>query len=120
MKKSPTESSVTVAPNRNMPEAGMPHGRSHRGQVLIIFSGIFVVLLLVSALVIDLAWLWNNSLRIQRTADAAALAGVVYLPNDVPSAKNASWKEATRNGYQTATAGITVTPTQDGAPTLAG
>jgi hypothetical protein len=84
-----------------------------RGQVLVIFAGIFVVLLLVSALVIDLAWLWNNSLRIQRTADAAALAGVVYLPNDVPSARNASWKEATRNGYVTGSGGITVTPTQD-------
>jgi len=70
--------------------------RSHRGQVLVIFSGIFVVLLLISALVIDLAWLWNNSLRIQRTADAAALAGVVYLPNDVPNAVTYARREATR------------------------
>ena len=113
MKTTPTKSAPTPSPHRLMPDSGMSGGKSHRGQVLIIFTGIFVILLLISALVVDLAWLWNNSLRIQRTADAAALAGVVYLPNDVPNAKNASWKEATRNGYQTAVGGITVTPTQD-------
>ncbi|MDP9468731.1 MAG: Tad domain-containing protein, partial [Chloroflexota bacterium] len=95
-----------------------PNARSQapRGQVLVIFAGTFVVLLLMSALVIDLAWLWNNSLRIQRTADAAALAGVVHLPNDVTSARNAADKEATRNGfdgYPVPLNGVTVTPTQD-------
>lgn len=88
---------------------------SERGQILVMFSGIFVVLLLISALVIDLAWLWTNSLRIQRSADAAALAGVVYLPNDVANAKTAAKKEATRNGYSTAVNGIIVSPTQDGS-----
>jgi hypothetical protein len=88
---------------------------SSRGQVLVIFSGIFVVLLLISALVIDLAWLWNNSLRIQRTADAAALAGVVYLPNDVPNAVTYARREAKRNGYDYLATGVTVTPTQDGS-----
>ena len=93
-----------------------PGSSSHRGQVLVIFSGTFVVLLLMSALVIDLAWLWNNSLRIQRTADAAALAGVVFLPNDAASARTAADKEATRNGfdgYPSTINGVTVTPTQD-------
>ena len=85
--------------------------------MLVIFSGIFVVLLLMSALVIDLAWLWNNSLRIQRTADAAALAGVVYLPNDVPNAVTYARREATRNGYLNATGGVSVTPTQDASNT---
>ena len=91
--------------------------RSRRGQVLVIFSGIFVVLLLMSALVIDLAWLWNNSLRIQRTADAAALAGVVYLPNDVPNAVTFARREAKRNGYDYVATGISVTPTQDSSNT---
>ena len=86
---------------------------SHRGQVLVIFSGTFIVLLLMSALVIDLAWLWNNSLRIQRTADSAALAGVVQLPQNVPSAVTLARQEATRNGYNYLTPGITVSPVQD-------
>jgi Flp pilus assembly protein TadG len=107
-------SAVTLTPQRSAADSARePGGESHRGQILVIFAGVFVVLLLMCALVVDLAWLWNNSLRIQRTADAAALAGVVYLPNDVPNAKGAAWKEATRNGYPDATAGITVTPTQD-------
>jgi Flp pilus assembly protein TadG len=108
------ESASRLTTGRDAPESGPTSGwRSHRGQVLVIFSGIFVVLLLMSALVIDLAWLWNNSLRIQRTADAAALAGVVYLPNDVPNAVIYARREATRNGYPNATGGVTVTPTQD-------
>lgn len=94
-----------------------------RGQVLIIFSGIFVLLLIMSALVIDLAWLWNNSLRIQRTADAAALAGVVQLPTNFngPGAGNCyngltcALTEAGRNGYVSGVGGVTVTPTQDAA-----
>jgi hypothetical protein len=110
---------------RVLPAAGSRRGlavSSSRGQVLVIFSGIFVVLLLISALVIDLAWLWNNSLRIQRTADAAALAGVTYLPNNFNSAgagncHNAltcALTEAGRNGYLSGSGGVTVTPTQDG------
>ena len=105
-----------AAAGRALPAGGRTGGLvvgSSRGQVLVIFSGIFVVLLLMSALVIDLAWLWNNSLRIQRTADAAALAGVVYLPNDVPNAVVYARREATRNGYPNATGGVSVTPTQD-------
>jgi hypothetical protein len=109
---------VTSSPTRHVADSASAAGtKSHRGQVLVIFSGTFVVLLLMSALVIDLAWLWNNSLRIQRTADAAALAGVVFLPNDVTGAKNAADKEATRNGYDgypSTLNGVTVTPTQDG------
>jgi hypothetical protein len=113
VKTPPNESVGGLVPHPVLPDAPAG-GRSQRGQVLIIFTGIFVVLLLMSALVVDLAWLWNNSLRIQRTADAAALAGVVFLPNDLPSGKTAAWKEATRNGYPTGVGGITVTPTQDG------
>jgi Flp pilus assembly protein TadG len=90
-----------------------PRTRAHRGQVLVIFSGVFLILLLMSALVIDLAWLWSNTLRIQRTADSAALAGVVYLPQDVPNAIVFARKEATRNGYNYLSPGITVTPSQD-------
>lgn len=84
-----------------------------RGQVLVIFAGTLTILLLMSALVIDLAWLWNNSLRIQRAADAAALAGVVHLPGNVPAAYTAARDGATRNGYATGAPGVTVTPTQD-------
>ncbi len=114
-----------AAPLATLEPAPSAGTKSHRGQVLVIFSGTFVILLLMSALVIDLAWLWNNSLRIQRTADAAALAGVVFLPNTPAAACDAADKEATRNGYPATNVfaggvcvpatinGVTVTPVQD-------
>jgi hypothetical protein len=122
VKLASTPSAVTLAPRRGAPESGHASGvRSQRGQVLVIFSGIFVVLLLMCALVIDLAWLWNNSLRIQRTADAAALAGVTYLPTNFNSAGTGNCHnaltcaltEAGRNGYANGVGGVAVTPTQD-------
>jgi Putative Flp pilus-assembly TadE/G-like len=91
------------------------HPHASRGQVLIIFAGTLTVLLLMSALVIDLSWLWANALRIQRAADAAALAGVVHLPADVPGADAAALDGAKRNGYDDAATDVVVTPTQDPA-----
>jgi hypothetical protein len=88
---------------------------SHRGQVLVIFSGTFVILLLMASLVIDLAWLWSNTLRIQRAADAAALAGVVQLPDHVPTAYQLAIDEATKNGYTDGVGSVSVDPLQDPA-----
>ncbi len=39
--------------------------------------------MLLLAVVLDVSWYWANTLRVQRAADAAALAGAVYLPDDV-------------------------------------
>lgn len=100
-------------PDQRTPLKQAAQTKASRGQILLIFAGTLTVLLLMSALVVDLAWLWSNSLKIQRTADSAALAGVVYLPQDVPSAVLFARKEATRNGYNYLSPGITVTPGQD-------
>jgi Putative Flp pilus-assembly TadE/G-like len=90
-----------------------PRSLVERGQVLIMFASILIVLLLFSALVIDLAWLWSNSLKVQRAADAAALAGVIHLPGDVSAADAAAFAEATKNGYTNLSGGVHVTPGQD-------
>jgi Flp pilus assembly protein TadG len=92
-----------------------PKRETPRGQVLVIFSGTFVVLLLVSALVVDLGWLWSNTLRIQRAADAAALAGVVQLPDHVATGYQLAKDEATKNGYTHGVGSVSVVPLQDGA-----
>ncbi len=84
-----------------------------RGQVLVIFAGTFVVLLLMASLVIDLAWLWTNTLKIQRAADAAALAGVVQLPDQQATAYQLAINEAFKNGYDDADPDISVEPFQD-------
>ena len=83
-----------------------------RGQVLLIFAGMLTILLLASALVVDLGWLWKTPPDSQRAADAAALAGVVHLPADVPGAYLTAAQEATKNGY-TAGGGVTITPLRD-------
>jgi hypothetical protein len=78
----------------------------------VIFAGAIFLLMMLMALVIDVSWYWVNSLRVQRAADASALAGAVLLPSDRPNAYDRARKEAAKNGY-TAIAGvndIVVTP----------
>jgi Flp pilus assembly protein TadG len=83
-----------------------------RGQVLVIFVGSMLLLMMLAALVVDVSWYWVNSLRVQRAADAAALAGAVMLPSRVPDAYQLADEEATKNGY-TAGGDVTVTPQWD-------
>ncbi len=92
---------------------GRVRGRSRsRGQVLVIFAMSIFVFVGLCAVVIDVAWYWASSLRVQRAADAAALAGAVLLPDDVANAQRLAREEATKNGY-TAGGGVTVTPCSD-------
>lgn len=71
-----------------------------------------VLFFALCAVVVDVAFYWVNTLRVQRAADAAALAGAVYLPGDKTTAFNEAWASATQNGY-TGGGGVTVTPVQD-------
>jgi Flp pilus assembly protein TadG len=87
-----------------------------RGQILIMFVMAIFVFTGMVALVIDISWYWVNSLRVQRAADAAALAGVVQLPTN-PTGANGAYAlaraEAVKNGYDDASAAISVTPQQE-------
>lgn len=82
-----------------------------RGQVVIIFAGAMILFAGLCAAVIDISWYWTNNLRMQRAADAAALAGAVYLPGDTNRAFAMARAEALKNGY--AAPEYTVTPVQD-------
>ena len=87
-----------------------------RGQVLIVFVMAIFVFVGMVAIVIDISWYWVNSLRVQRAADAAALAGVVQLPTNPSGAGGAfalARAEAKKNGYDDALATISVMPVQD-------
>ncbi len=83
-----------------------------RGQMLVLFAVSIFVLTGITAIVVDVSWYWANSLRVQRAADAAALAGVVWLPGNPSQAYTVATDEATKNGYS-AGGGTTVTPLQD-------
>jgi hypothetical protein len=63
----------------------------------------------ILSLVIDVGNIWNNSLHTQHAAEAAALAGVPYMPGDFASATIVARAEAAKNGFSTATGAI-VTP----------
>ncbi len=98
------------------PEPPRPPGSGHRrerGQVVVIFAGAMLLFTLLCAAVIDLSWYWTNNLRMQRAADAAALAGVVFLPGDPASAVSVARQEATKNGYTNGVGGYSVVPVQD-------
>jgi hypothetical protein len=96
------------------PAATRKKHRSARqnGQILVIFAGAIITLIGIVAVVVDVSWYWANSLRVQRTADAAALAGAIYLPGSTVNAYSYAKIEATKNGYTTG-GGVTVTPIQD-------
>lgn len=87
--------------------------RAERGQILVIFAAMLTILLGMAAIVIDIAWLQSNQLRVQRAADAAALAGVVNLPGRVDLAIADALAEAQKNQYRHGTGGVVVTPLQD-------
>jgi Flp pilus assembly protein TadG len=90
-----------------------------RGQVLVIFAGSLVALMMLMALVVDIGWYWSNGLRMQRAADAAALAGAVYMPDNfngtAPNGQTAALAAAKRNGY-VPDADTTITSTKDANP----
>ena len=72
---------------------------AQRGQILIIFAGGMILFMLLMALILDVGWYWSSQLKMQRAADAAALAGAVYLPGDYPDANKAALAIAKMNGY---------------------
>ncbi len=85
---------------------------SQRGQVLALFVLMSFVIIGMVAVVADVSWWWANSLRVQRAADAAALAGAIYLPGSPATAFSAARAEAAKNGYRDG-AGTVITPAQD-------
>ena len=83
-----------------------------RGQVAVIFALSIVLFMGLCAIVVDIAFFWVTTLKVQRAADAAALAGAVYLPGDRATAYAEARASATQNDY-TGGGGVTVTPVQD-------
>src|SRR2546421_1348404 len=87
--------------------------REERGQTLVVVALVITMLFGFAGLALDVAWYGLNLVRMQRAADAAALAGVVYLPGNPSGAFTTALAEATKNGYATGTGGVSVVPRQD-------
>src|SRR2546427_1287775 len=87
--------------------------RDERGQTVVIVGLTVIVLLGFLGLVADVAWYQLNLARVQRAADAGALAGVVYLPGSVSNAVTAAKNESMKNGLQDGVGGVNVVVAPD-------
>jgi hypothetical protein len=76
------------------------------GQILVVFALMLTVLIGLVGIAIDVTYAWRNGFQIQRAADAAAMAGVVYLPGDTATGSTKAKNIASANGYST---GVTAT-----------
>ena len=74
-------------------------GAKQAGQIIVIFALSLTALIGLVGIAIDVTYAWRNALQIQRAADAAAMAGVVYLPGDVGTATSRADAIALSNGY---------------------
>jgi hypothetical protein len=84
-----------------------------RGQVIVVAALLMTLLLAFVGIGVDISWFQFNLIRMQRAADAAALAGVVYLPGNQAGAFTAAYAEATKNGFTNGIGGVTVVPRTD-------
>jgi hypothetical protein len=69
------------------------------GAALPIVAMMLIVLLGLSAFAVDLGWFYVHATRVQRAADAAALAGVIHMPYDFDQAEVDAVALAGVNGY---------------------
>jgi len=84
---------------------------TRRGQIVPLFAITLFILIAALLFGIDAGRLRAEAESAQRAANAAALAGVVYLPDFSDSAFTRAREEARKNGYVTnAAQNVTVTP----------
>ena len=72
--------------------------KDERGLVIAYFALFLTVLMVSSAFVVDMGSWYVAQKKLQRAADAAALAGAAYLPGDQGTASNEAIAAATKNG----------------------
>ena len=96
----------------------MRHGGEERGFIAVMIAIMMpVVFLGFAALAVDVARIYAEAEALQKTVDAAALGGTVYLPNDFNKATATASDVATRNGYTIDGTKVTFTTAVDKRPT---
>jgi Flp pilus assembly protein TadG len=87
--------------------------RSGEGQALVLVALLLTSLVGFIGLVVDVAWFQLNLVKVQRAADAGALAGSVFLPGNVPGAVAAAKQATAQNGFADTIGGVTISAGQD-------
>ena len=84
-----------------------PRREEEQGFFLVFFALILVLLLGVAGLAVDFSnWTYQGQQQ-QKAADAAALGGAVYLPDDAATAFSTAADVAAKNGYSNTSDGST-------------
>jgi len=92
--------------------------RNERGQAFVITAFSLVVLIGMSALVLDVGSWFRDKRRLQSTSDAAALAGAQSLPDDPGSARSIALDYANKNGGDVAASDIKISSTYSSHDTI--
>jgi hypothetical protein len=82
--------------------------RRDAGFVLVVQVLMLGVLMTMTALAVDVGSFYSRAAEVQKASDAAALAAVVWMPDDFTTATSAARDAAGRNGFTHGTNGITV------------
>jgi hypothetical protein len=70
-----------------------------RGFVLVMTAIVLTVLMTMAAFAVDIGAWYSRAAHVQRAADAAALAGVVYMPQNLARAQAVALETAAKNGF---------------------
>jgi Flp pilus assembly protein TadG len=91
----------TIAGADPLPEKdfSVRHELKQAGQIVVVFALMLVVIIGLVGIAIDATYAWREALRVQRAADAASLAGVVYMPGDFTTATSTANNAAGKNGF---------------------
>ena len=81
-----------------IPESDDETSSSEGGFALVFFAIAIVALLGIAALVVDVGYWYLHGQKLQRAADAAALAGVVWVPGSCGNATSTADQTAQANG----------------------
>lgn len=82
--------------------------REEKAAALPLVAGSLVVLLGMTAFAVDLGWFYLNASRIQRAADAGALAGVIRMPHEFSRAVTDARAVSQANAYEHGTGAVDV------------
>jgi len=96
----------------------MNHLRSERGQVFVLTALTALVLVGMTALVLDVGAWFRTKRRLQGTADAAALAGAQALPDNPGTAQSYALSYAGKNGGGVLAADVKITNTKGANDTI--
>lgn len=91
------------------------HSRDDQGFILITLGLLIIPIVIFAALAVDISSWYNRASELQRSADSAALAGVVWMP-EVATAQSRANDALNRNNITNGTDDVSVTVQPGAAP----